>query len=97
MITKLNLVVMTPRWRRIFFSLLIIAAAAAGLAAISSSRATDQAGSAKGNDSAKIAPWVVAQTANGQRAEFMVVLKDQADLSGAGHAARQDRQRPFRS
>src|SRR5216110_555854 len=83
MIRKLNLVVMTPRWRRIFFSFLLTAAALAGLAAISSSRATDQAGSPNQNDSAKIAPWVVEQTANGHRAEFIVVLADQADLSGA--------------
>src|SRR5438477_11290264 len=32
----------------------------------------------------KIASWVVEHTANGQRAEFFVVLADQADLSGAG-------------
>src|SRR6266700_2543721 len=83
MIKKLNLIVMTPRGRRIFFSFLLTAAALAGLAAISSSRATDQAGSPNQNDSAKIAPWVVAHTANGQRAEFVVVLADQADLSGA--------------
>jgi serine protease AprX len=84
MIEKLNLVVMTPRWRRIFFSFLLTAAAFAGLAAaISSSRATDQAGSSNQNDSAKIAPWVVEHTTNGQRAEFIVVLADQADLSGA--------------
>ena len=31
----------------------------------------------------KIAPWVIEHTANGQRAEFFVVLADQADLSGA--------------
>jgi hypothetical protein len=31
----------------------------------------------------KIAPWVFEHTANGQRAEFIVVLTDQADLSGA--------------
>src|SRR5207248_11657887 len=31
----------------------------------------------------KIAPWVIEQTANGQQAELFVVLKDQADLSGA--------------
>jgi subtilisin family serine protease len=31
----------------------------------------------------KIALWVIAHTANGQRAEFIVVLTDQADLSGA--------------
>ena len=32
----------------------------------------------------KIAPWVLEHTANGERAEFMVVLTEQADLSGAG-------------
>src|SRR3982750_4749004 len=83
MIKKLSLVVKTPRWRRIFFSFLFTAAAFAGLAAISSSRAMNQAGSPNQNDSAKIAPWVIAQTANGRRAEFIVVLSDQADLSGA--------------
>jgi subtilisin family serine protease len=31
----------------------------------------------------KIAPWVLERTANGQEAEFLVVLQDQADLSGA--------------
>ena len=31
----------------------------------------------------KIAAWVIDHTANGQRAEFFVVLADQADLSGA--------------
>ena len=56
MIKKLNLVVMTPRWRRIFFSFLLTATALAGLAAISFSRATDQTGSPNQSDSAKIAP-----------------------------------------
>ena len=83
MIRKLNLVVVTPRGRRIFFSFLLTAAALAGLAAISSTRATDQAGSPNQKDSANIAPWVVEHTANGHRAEFIVVLADQADLSGA--------------
>ena len=31
----------------------------------------------------KIAPWVIDNTANGSVAEFLVVLADQADLSGA--------------
>src|SRR5438094_8799734 len=31
----------------------------------------------------KIAVWVMEHTANGQKAEFLVVLADQADLSGA--------------
>jgi serine protease AprX len=33
--------------------------------------------------SAKIAPWVLEHTANGEAAEFLVILADQADLSGA--------------
>jgi hypothetical protein len=35
----------------------------------------------------KIAPWVMEQTINGQQAEFMVVLVDQADLSPAAALA----------
>ena len=35
------------------------------------------------SQSTKIAPWVFEHTANGQRAEFIVVLIDQADLGGA--------------
>ena len=35
------------------------------------------------SQSHKIAPWVFEHTANGQRAEFILVLADQADLSGA--------------
>src|SRR6478752_82448 len=31
----------------------------------------------------KIASWVIEHTANGQQAEFFVVLADQADISGA--------------
>jgi hypothetical protein len=31
----------------------------------------------------KITPWVSEHTANGQRAEFIVVLADQVDLSAA--------------
>jgi serine protease AprX len=37
--------------------------------------------------SSKIAPWVIERTANGQNAEFFVVLADQADLSGAMNLA----------
>jgi len=36
-----------------------------------------------GTPPSKIAPWVVEHTANGQQAEFFIVLADQADLSGA--------------
>src|SRR5436190_19289296 len=35
------------------------------------------------NSVSKIAPWVMEHTANGQQAEFLVVLADQADVSGA--------------
>jgi subtilisin family serine protease len=35
------------------------------------------------SQSSKIAPWVIEHTSNGQRAEFIVVLSDQAALSGA--------------
>src|SRR4029077_14148781 len=31
----------------------------------------------------KISPWVVQHTADGKQAEFLVVLAEQADLSGA--------------
>ena len=40
-----------------------------------------------GERSTKIAPWVIDHTANGQRAEFIVVLSDQADLSAAFNLA----------
>src|ERR1041385_726368 len=83
MITKLNLMFRTPRSRRIFCSFLLMAAVITALAAISSSRATDQPGSSTQNASAKIAPWVIEHTANAQQAEFIVVLADQADLTRA--------------
>src|SRR5262245_34832020 len=38
---------------------------------------------AKAEGANKIAPWVVEHTANGQQAEFLVVLADQANLSGS--------------
>ena len=50
-----------------------------GKAALSSQRVADNA------FHQKIAPWVMEHTANGQQAEFFVVLADQADL---GRAAR---------
>jgi subtilisin family serine protease len=68
--------------------LFFMAAAIAGLGVIGSSRATDQrVGGNPLNVVNKIAPWVVAQTAHGQQAEFMVVLADQADLRAAATLA----------
>jgi hypothetical protein len=37
------------------------------------------------NAASKIAPWVMDHTANGQQAEFFVLLADQADLSPAAN------------
>ena len=75
----------TPsRQRRVFCSLFFVAAAIAVLTAIGSSRAIGQGRPARPTTTAnKIAPWVTEHTANGQQAEFMVVLADQANLSAA--------------
>ena len=79
-----NRVFTWPRLRRLFCSLFLVAAAIAALGAIASLRATNQGNSPEGITTAsKIAPWVMEHTANGQQAEFFVVLADQADLSGA--------------
>src|SRR5438132_5166731 len=85
----------TPsRWRRVFCSFFFVAAAIAAIGAIASSRLPAEAsakaggvsqgsGPASGLAASKIAPWVMEHTANGQQAEFFVVLAEQADLSGA--------------
>ena len=74
----------SPRLRRLFCSLFIVAAAIAALGTFVSSRAASQGSPPEQAPIAtKIAPWVTEHTANGQQAEFFVVLADQADLSGA--------------
>src|SRR2546430_1628103 len=84
MMTNTNHTFMPSRWRGILCSLFFGAAVVAALAAISSSRATNQTGAPNADAAAaKIAPWVMEHTADGQQAEFMVVLADQADLSWA--------------
>jgi serine protease AprX len=77
-----------PWWRRVFCSLFFVAAAIAALGAIGSSRAINTQGGPpdRGAMASKIAPWVIEHTANGQPAEFMVVL-DQADLRPAAALA----------
>ena len=61
-----------------------MAAAVAALGAFGSSRVASQASPLDQTATAtKIASWVMDHTANGQQAEFFVVLADQADLSGA--------------
>src|SRR5437899_5295652 len=72
------------RLQTVFCLLFVIAAVIAAVGAIGSSRATGQrVGGNPVNVVNKMAPWVVAQTANGQQAEFIVVLADQADLHPA--------------
>jgi hypothetical protein len=75
---------MWSRFRNVSCLLLLIAAGMAGFGAIGPSRAISQRVGNPLNVVNKIAPWVIAQTANGQQAEFFVVLADQADLSAAG-------------
>ena len=64
--------------------LLLGAAAAAMFGAIASSRAINPPNAQnQATAMSKIAPWVLDHTARGNQAEFMIVLADQADLSGA--------------
>ena len=88
-------------WRRIFCSLSLVAAAVALVVAVASSDAVGQrvelpsqrafhpAPAHPPSDglavARKIAPWVMEHTANGQQAQFFVVLADQADLSPAAN------------
>jgi len=51
--------------------------------AIGSSHTIGQSAGSDGSRAGKIVPWVLEHTANGKRAEFIVVLTHQADLSGA--------------
>src|SRR5712691_11811902 len=70
--------------RRIIALLFLAATAAIVLGAVASSRAVSQSSSpAQAAALRKIAPWVTQHTAGGKQAEFMIVLADQADLSGA--------------
>jgi serine protease AprX len=69
--------------RRFFCSLFIAIAALTLLGALSFSRASSQGAPPAQTSIGKIAPWVIEHTANGQQAEFLVVLADQADVTGA--------------
>jgi serine protease AprX len=70
--------------RRIIGLLFLAATVAAVLGAVASSRAVNQPSSPEQAAAVrKIAPWVTEHTAGGKQAEFMVILADQADLSGA--------------
>jgi len=72
------------RLRPVVCLLCFIVATMAALGATGSLRGIGQrVGGNPVNVVNKIAPWVLAQTANGQQAEFFVVLADQANLSAA--------------
>jgi hypothetical protein len=83
-----------PRLRTLLCLSFFVVAGVAALAAIGSSRATGQrVGGNPLNVANKIAPWVIAQTANGQQAEF--VLADQADLRPAAGLATKTKKARF--
>ena len=70
--------------RRALCSLFFVAALAAGLGAIASIRAVSSPKSpSQLVAERKISSWVNAHTQEGKQAEFIVVLSEQADLSGA--------------
>jgi serine protease AprX len=73
----------SSRLRALLCVFLFIAAGIAVVWAIGSSRTIGQSAGSDGSPAVKIARWVFEHTANVQRAEFIVVLTDQADLSGA--------------
>src|ERR1041385_8168395 len=81
---------------RCFIGLLFLAAAvAAMLGAVASLRAANKPSSPRQAAALKIAPWVTQHTAGGKQAEFMVVLADQADLSGAAALATKNEKKRF--
>jgi hypothetical protein len=85
MIANLNRMSALSRLRVVLCLFFFIAAGIAVARAISPSRGITQRAkeSPRCTFNDKIAPWVIEQTTQGQQAEFFVVLKDQADLSGA--------------
>ena len=71
-------------YRRILCTLLFASGGLAILATITSLPAVDKAGVANPKESmAKIVPWLLRQAADGKEIEFLVVMADQANLSGA--------------
>jgi len=70
--------------RRVFCLLFFAAALIAAVGAVGSSSGNQGVSSSlKATVNQKIAPWVIEHTGNGQKAEFFIVLVDQADLSRA--------------
>ena len=83
MISNPNATSGCSRLRALLCVFLFIAAGIAVVGAIGSLHTIGQGAGSDGSPAGKIAPWVVEHTANGQQAEFFVVLADQANLSAA--------------
>src|SRR5262249_15497413 len=77
----------SSRLRIFISSFLVVAAGIVVVGANDSPRSIVQHVEPRALSAGKIAPWVIQRTANGQQAEFFVVLADQADLSGAAALA----------
>src|SRR6266480_4446463 len=73
----------SSRLRILLCLFLLIAASIAVVGAIGSSHSVIPRFEPAGLYAGKIAPWLVEHTADGQQAEFFIVLADQADVSGA--------------
>src|SRR5262249_13838760 len=77
----------------VFFSLLTVAGlVAGGLIVNASSRKSLKL---QENPAQKLASWVIANTANGAEAEFLVILKEQADLNAAASLATKEEKGRF--
>ena len=89
MITNPNHAAVLSRLRSVLCSCSFIAASIALIGIVSSSRGVTQRleKSPRRPFHQKIAPWVIELTANDHQAEFLVVLADEADLSGAAALA----------
>jgi subtilisin family serine protease len=77
---KINIRKVSPL-RRVLYLLSVTAAFGVAMGAVGSLRAVSRPKEAAALQ--KIAPWVIENTSNGKQAEFLVILADQADLSGA--------------
>jgi serine protease AprX len=86
MITNPNRTPALSRLRSFVCFALCVSAGVSVIGAIGSQRASRR-GAGDASPIGKIAPWVIEHTANGQQAEFFVILADQADLSLAATLA----------
>jgi len=83
MIANSNRTLASSRLRIFFSSFLVIAAGIVVVGANGLPRSIIRHAEPDVLHAGKIAPWVIEHTANGEQAEFFVVLADQADLNGA--------------